>query len=210
LLTRLLSHPLNSNELNDVYLDKLQKNIAETGNYPALIVRPMGDNYQIIDGHHRMIVLKELGYKTAKCEVWDVDDKQVLVLLSTLNRLRGADDIEKRSTLLHELVDVYPNADFMDWIPESPSAISSLLQSIDGDVEKTLEIEQGLIEETLIMNNVDPDKAKHIANSYHPPAINKIIKFVFYSQRDYNKVMKKFDGKPTVRKLIALLDTYGK
>lgn len=170
----------------------------------------MGNEYQILDGHHRMIVLQELGYKTAKCEVWDVDDKQALVLLSTLNRLRGSDDIEKRSTLLHELSINYPDADFMDWIPESPTAISSLLQSMDGDVEKTLEVEQGLIEETLIVNNIDPDKAKRIAGSYHPPAINKLIKFVFYSQQDYNKVMKFFDGKPTVRKLLSFIDNYGK
>lgn len=155
-------------------------------------------------------MLQELGYKTAKCEVWDVDDKQALVLLSTLNRLRGADDIEKRSRLLKEMVDVYPDVDFIDWVPESPSSISALLQVVDGNVEQTLEVEQGLIEETLILNSVDPDKAKRIADLYKPPGTHYLIKFVISKNEDYNRLITFFGNKPSTQKLLTIIDFYEK
>ena len=61
------------------------------------------DYFQIINGYHRCRALARLGFKTADCVVWDVDDEQTDVLLATLNRLGGSDELGKKLVLLKRL-----------------------------------------------------------------------------------------------------------
>jgi len=105
-LSQLRDHPMNANAMPADLLAKLQRHIETTGRYPPLIVRPMPDEpnaYQIIDGHHRRIVLDRLGRAEAACVIWDVDDEQTLMLLATLNRLEGSDDPKRRAAIVHAL-----------------------------------------------------------------------------------------------------------
>jgi len=108
-LSRLRPHPGNANCMADDLLDKLIAHIERTGHYPPLIVRPLPDpgaepvTYQLLDGHHRCLALQRLGHTTAQCLVWDVDDAQALVLLTTLNRLQGQDDPKRRAALVGQL-----------------------------------------------------------------------------------------------------------
>ena len=55
-----------------------------------------GDYFQIINGCHRCRALAKLGKKKAECVVWDVDDEQTDILLATLNRLGGKDELEAK------------------------------------------------------------------------------------------------------------------
>jgi len=84
---------------------KLVCNIKQTGLYEPIVVRAVGDEgkFEIINGHHRVRALRELGYEKADAVVWDVDDEQVGVLLLTLNRLAGKDDLAKKRALLSRL-----------------------------------------------------------------------------------------------------------
>ncbi|MHC4624131.1 MAG: ParB/RepB/Spo0J family partition protein, partial [Planctomycetota bacterium] len=78
-LDKLASHPDNPNRQSKANFAKLVRNIARTGRYEPLIVRPHPEKegyYQIINGHHRRRALSELGYEAADCIVWDVDDEQ--------------------------------------------------------------------------------------------------------------------------------------
>lgn len=103
-LNRLVSHPKNSNVMSQKKLAKLVEHIRRSGRYPPLIVRPIGsEQYQLLDGHHRVKALQELGHAQALCVVWDTDDAEALMLLGTLNRLQGQDDPAKRAELLAEL-----------------------------------------------------------------------------------------------------------
>ena len=103
-INQLEINKLNANEMSEAAYDKLKRNILRSGKYPALIVRKMGNGrYRIVDGAHRYLILKELKYIDVRCDVWDLDDKQETLLLTTLNRVRGTDDTMKRARLLHEL-----------------------------------------------------------------------------------------------------------
>ncbi len=62
-----------------------------------------GTQYQIINGHHRVKALRQLGFKTADCLIWDVDDNEADILLATLNRLAGTDELDKKLALLRRL-----------------------------------------------------------------------------------------------------------
>lgn len=105
-LERLNAHPDNPNEQSRVNFGKLVRNIERTGRYEPLIVRPSPDKagfFQIINGHHRCHALMRLGYEAAECIVWDIDDKQTDILLATLNRLGGSDNLGKKLKLLKRL-----------------------------------------------------------------------------------------------------------
>ncbi len=50
-----------------------------------------------------MQALRRLDRATARCDVWEVDDAEALLLLATLNRLQGQDDPHKRAVLVGAL-----------------------------------------------------------------------------------------------------------
>lgn len=105
-LDALHPHPANSNTMPDDRLAKLARHLQHTGRYPPLIVRPLPDHpgqFQLLDGHHRAKALRNINAPAARCIVWDVDDKQALLLLATLNRLEGRDDPHKRAALIAQL-----------------------------------------------------------------------------------------------------------
>jgi len=131
-LDQLHPHPMNSNVMPADRRAKLARHIEATGHYPPLIVRPWRASepdgattdepaYQLLDGHHRAAVLRELGHDTAQCEVWEVDDDQALMLLATLNRLNGADDPHRRAALLDQLAarNRQGASDLARWLPET-------------------------------------------------------------------------------------------
>src|SRR5690348_11264890 len=89
-LDLLAPHPLNANVLPEDLREKLAAHIRATGRYPHLIVRPhpkQEGRFEVLDGHYRLLVLKELGHADARCDVWDANDREAKLLLATLNRL---------------------------------------------------------------------------------------------------------------------------
>src|SRR5688572_19461091 len=109
-LDDLLPHPLNANTMPEDLKAKLRAHIKRTGRYPYLVVRPHPQEtakYQVLDGHHRVGVLRDLGHTEARCDVWDVTDREAKLLLATLNRLQGQDVPIRRAELIHELLAEY-------------------------------------------------------------------------------------------------------
>lgn len=105
-LSQLIAHPDNPNRMSAEHFDKLVAHIERSGNYEPVIVRAHPDregDYQIINGHHRVKALERLGAGCANCIVWDVDDDETDVLLTTLNRLCGEDSIIKRANIVQRL-----------------------------------------------------------------------------------------------------------
>ncbi len=85
----------------------LAEHISRHGCYPPVIVRPhprRAGKFEILDGHHRAEILRGLGEKTARCEVWPVDSAEAGVVAATLNRLRGRQDVKRRAGQVGRLV----------------------------------------------------------------------------------------------------------
>lgn len=105
-LDKLLPHPLNANRMSEQVFKKLVRNIKRTGRYEPIVVRrhpETKDSFEIINGHHRVKALAELGKNSADCVVWDLSDGEAAILLATLNRLSGSDVPEKKQALLNRL-----------------------------------------------------------------------------------------------------------
>lgn len=137
-LDALLAHPGNSNVMSPLLLTKLAAHIQRSGRYPPLIVRPIASSqYQLLDGHHRAAVLRELGHTHAHCVVWEVDDAEALVLLATLNRLEGEDDPRKRASLITELQALRGDEDLASLaalLPEDADDLAQLARLHDAPV----------------------------------------------------------------------------
>jgi len=128
-IDRFVPHPDNPNRMSKANFAKLLANIERTRRYEPLVVRPCPDRpgyFQIINGHHRWQALSQLGYKTAEAVVWDIDDSQVNILLATLNRLGGADILEKKLALLKKLSDQMPIKDLAKILPQTAKQIERL------------------------------------------------------------------------------------
>src|SRR4030095_9435112 len=121
-LDDLRAHPLNSNVMSEDLREKLKAHIRRTGRYPFLVVRPHPEEpgkYQVLDGHHRVEILRSLGHTNAGCDVWEVNDREAKLLLATLNRLQGQDIPIRRAELLHELLGEMSLNDLAGLLPES-------------------------------------------------------------------------------------------
>ncbi len=128
-LNKLIAHPDNCNRMSDSAFGKLLRHIERTGNYEPIIVRPHPKRkgcYQILNGHHRLRVLGKLGAACAECVVWKVDDAEALVLLATLNRLGGSDDVYKKSQLVAGLHRHFNSKDLVRMLAESRKSIERL------------------------------------------------------------------------------------
>jgi ParB-like chromosome segregation protein Spo0J len=128
-IENLCPHPLNSNVMPDDVKAKLAAHIKQSGRYPMVIVRPYPENpemFQVLDGHHRVEILRELGHTTVRCDVWVVDDPEAKLLLATLNRLQGQDSPIRRAQLIHELLGEMPLVDLAGLLPETDKQIEEL------------------------------------------------------------------------------------
>jgi ParB family chromosome partitioning protein len=128
-LEKLVAHPDNPNQQSGATFGKLVRNIKRTGRYEPIVVRPhpeREDHFQIINGHHRHLALAKLGHKTADCVVWDIDDEQTDILLATLNRLGGTDELNKKLELLKRLNKKMESGELAKLLPQTAKQIERL------------------------------------------------------------------------------------
>jgi ParB-like chromosome segregation protein Spo0J len=149
-LDDLIPHPLNANVMSEDLKEKLRAHIKRTGRYPFLVVRPHPEDpakYQVLDGHHRVAILRELGHRDARCDVWDVDDREAKLLLATLNRLQGQDVPIRRALLLHELLGEMSLDDLAGLLPESDKQLQDLHSLLEFPAEEIAALLEGEAEE---------------------------------------------------------------
>lgn len=138
-LDDLVPHPLNANVMSEELREKLRAHIKRTGRYPFLVVRPHPEQpgkYQVLDGHHRVAILRDLGHTEARCDVWEVDDREAKLLLATLNRLQGQDVPIRRAQLLHELLGEMSMEDLAGLLPESDKQLEDLHSLLEFPAEE--------------------------------------------------------------------------
>jgi ParB-like chromosome segregation protein Spo0J len=135
-LAMLARNPRNPNVTPNETLHKIQRNIKRTGLYPPILVRTaVNGRHEIIDGHHRAIVLERLGYVEAQVEIWEVSDTEADVMVATLNTLHGADDRKLRAALVAALLNEMSPADLAKMLPENLKEIKDLAAEANADLE---------------------------------------------------------------------------
>ena len=134
-------HPANPNLMSEERLEKLARNVEREGRYPPLIARPHPERpgeWQLLDGHQRVDVLRRLGHTEAVVFPWPCDDETALLLLATLNRLQGEDVPARRAQLLAELQELLPAEELARLLPESGAAIAETVSLLALDTDALL------------------------------------------------------------------------
>ena len=126
-LEKLEAHPANCNRMSKANFDKLTGHIKANSRYEPVIVRNRGENFQIINGHHRVEALRRIGAERADCIVWDVDDDQTNILLATLNSLCGTDDLHKKISLYRQLSTKFDIKELIKMLSEPKKQIERLV-----------------------------------------------------------------------------------
>ncbi|HIJ66903.1 MAG TPA: ParB N-terminal domain-containing protein [Planctomycetes bacterium] len=128
-ISKLIAHPANPNRMKDGTFRKLTAHIERTGNYEPVVVRPHPKRpgfLEIINGHHRVQALKKLGHTKCDCVVWRVDDSETMILLATLNRLTGHDELDKKAQLIKALSDRFSVKELSKQLPDTKRALERL------------------------------------------------------------------------------------
>lgn len=128
-IDRLLAHPENPNKMAKATFQKLKNHIKQTHRYEPLIVRSHPDIencFELINGHHRADALRQIGETFADCVIWDVDDDQTRILLATLNRLGGKDELAAKVSLLKNLSEKFSSRELAKLLPDTKTTIEKL------------------------------------------------------------------------------------
>lgn len=124
-----MPHPENPNRMSKSTFEKLKRHIAQSGNCEPLIVRKhteIENCFEIINGHHRADALRQLGETFADCVIWNVDDDQTRLLLATLNRLGGKNELSAKIELIKNLNEKFSVKELSKLLPDTKSAIEKL------------------------------------------------------------------------------------
>lgn len=128
-IQKLIAHPENPNRMSKTNFEKLKNHIKRTGNYEPVIVRKhpkIEGCFEIINGHHRAEALKQNGETTADCIVWQADDDETRILLTTLNRLGGKDELGLKIEIIKKLSEKYDAKELGKLLPDKKQAIERL------------------------------------------------------------------------------------
>ena len=94
-------NPRKNLKPGDTEYEKLKRSMSEFGYVEPIVWNKRTGN--IISGHQRYKILKDLNYKDAECVVVDLDDKREKALNIAMNKINGEFDIPLLTDLLRDL-----------------------------------------------------------------------------------------------------------
>lgn len=139
------------NRMSRMFAKKLRRNIKQVGLYETLTVRPhplMKGKFELLNGHARLEALRGLGADSAKCEVWQVAEREAQLFLAILNKLKGSDVPELRMKLLLDLLQRYPKEELASRVPETvayPAKLEGLPAAAETEEQKAPKLKPDVI-----------------------------------------------------------------
>jgi ParB family chromosome partitioning protein len=125
---KLKPNPWNPNRMSETMYHKLQAYIKREGLVEPIVVRPLGEDYQILGGYHRWKIARELGYETVPCAVVDLDDRRAKILSINLNEMKGQSVSVRLSELVHDLSQELTLEDLESQLPYSEAELKDALE----------------------------------------------------------------------------------
>ena len=126
LLDQLREAPWNPNEADEATMRRLAASIGRFGTVLPLVVRPLGDAYEVVGGNQRLRLYREQGVTIVPCVVVDLDELQAKLLAQGLNAIHGADDLHRKADLVRSLLATLPESEVAAILPDSLESLRSL------------------------------------------------------------------------------------
>ena len=118
--------PWNPNEAGEGMLRRLGASVERFGIVVPLVVRSVGDAFEVLSGNQRLRVLREQGAATIPCVEVQADDPRARLLAQTLNRVHGEDDLNKKAALVKDLLAAMSAEEAAAVLPDSAEALRGL------------------------------------------------------------------------------------
>ena len=91
-----------------------------------LVVRALGDAYEVLSGNQRLHVLRDQGTATVPCVEVQADDTRARLLTQALNAIHGEDDINRKAAVVKEILAAMPAEEVATLLPETADALRGL------------------------------------------------------------------------------------
>lgn len=142
----LIPNPYNTNVVSPDNEEKIKESLRRFGQFKPIIVREVGDSYEIIGGEHRWKALSELGYEEVSIiNLGSLSDEEAKKISLIDNGRYGEDDAFKLSELLSSLGSIEDLSSYMPYTDTSLETLFSNTSSINLDdlkVEDDEELEE--------------------------------------------------------------------
>ncbi len=129
-IKNIIPNTWNPNIMDSQSYQALSESFTEFGDIDPILVRDLGEKYQIIDGEHRYKIAKDLGLDKIQSIVIDVSDTQAKRLTQIMNRTKGKDDPEKLMNLLDSLLLEMSEDELVNGLPYTPDGLASLIDDL--------------------------------------------------------------------------------
>ncbi|MBM3945084.1 MAG: chromosome partitioning protein ParB [SAR202 cluster bacterium] len=136
---RLKPAPWNPNAMDGAMLGRLRESVTRFGLVENLVVRSVGDGYEVLSGNQRLLMLQHTELASAPCVVVELDDAESRLLAMALNRIQGEDDITLKAVLVKRVLESIPQADVLSLLPETTGSLSALATLGEGDLASHLQ-----------------------------------------------------------------------
>jgi len=107
---------------------KLKAYVKREGLVEPIVVRPLGEGYQILGGYHRWKIARDLDYETVPCAVVELDDRRAKILSVNLNEMKGQSISALFSELVHDLSQELTLEDLESQLPYSEAQLKDALE----------------------------------------------------------------------------------
>ena len=107
-------------------LQRLRSSISKYGLVQNLVVRRIGDKYEVLSGNQRLKLLREFNVKIVPCVIVDLDDAHARLLAQALNHIHGDDDLGLRAELIREVMRVIPEEEILTILPDTVESLKGM------------------------------------------------------------------------------------
>jgi len=118
--------PWNANQIDEAILQRLRTSIGKYGLVQNLVVRKVGDGYEVLSGNQRIKLLREFKVTKVPCVVVSLDDGHARLLAQVMNHVHGDDDLGLRAELIREVMNVLPESEVLAVLPETIEGLKGM------------------------------------------------------------------------------------
>jgi ParB family chromosome partitioning protein len=129
----------NANKMDGSMMIHLRESIRRYGLVENLVVRPLGERYEVLSGNQRLEVIRELGFETGICVVVELGDNEAKLLSQALNHIHGTDDLGLRAEIMRDLMKKLDAQEIMLLLPETASSLQLLASLGKADIRDYLQ-----------------------------------------------------------------------
>ena len=116
----------NVNQIDEAMLQRLRMSIGKYGLVQNLVVRKVGNGYEVLSGNQRLKLLREFKLTKVPCVIVSLDDGHARLLAQVMNHVHGADDLGLRAELIREVMNVLPESEVLAVLPETIEGLKGM------------------------------------------------------------------------------------